>query len=87
MFEIINNLDMMFLSLLKENFKANGNYPRRIVFFRDGVSDGQFPTVTINFNLISKNLLIEKLNKKYFMPFTKFNIKLFNIFSNKIGTF
>ena len=32
--------------LLREYFKANGKFPQRIVFLRDGVSEGQFKTVS-----------------------------------------
>ncbi len=44
-YEIIHNLDSMVLSLLKEFFNVNKRYPKRIVFYRDGVSEGQFPLV------------------------------------------
>ena len=48
-YEMIHDLDKMVLSLLQENFQKNKAYPKRIVFYRDGVSEGQFPLV--NFHL------------------------------------
>lgn len=44
-YEMIHDLDKMAHSLLQEFFARNNTYPRRIVFFRDGVSEGQFPLV------------------------------------------
>ena len=35
----------MVYELLLEHFKALGKYPARIVFLRDGVSEGQFKQV------------------------------------------
>jgi eukaryotic translation initiation factor 2C len=42
--EVIVNLDGMVLSLLKQHIATNGR-PSRIIFFRDGVSSGQFSQV------------------------------------------
>ncbi len=45
-YEMIHDLDKMVKDLLYEHFIRNGNqYPKRIVFYRDGVSEGQFPLV------------------------------------------
>lgn len=45
-YEMIHDLDKMVKDLLNEHFIRNGNkYPQRIVFYRDGVSEGQFPLV------------------------------------------
>jgi hypothetical protein len=43
--ELIIDLRYMVHDLLKEYFKVNNRYPVRIVFLRDGVSEGQFKTV------------------------------------------
>ncbi|RMZ98199.1 Eukaryotic translation initiation factor 2C 2 [Brachionus plicatilis] len=45
-YEMIHNMDEMFFDLLNAFAKQNGNrYPKRIVFYRDGVSEGQFSLV------------------------------------------
>jgi eukaryotic translation initiation factor 2C len=44
-YEMIHDLNKMVLSLLTEYFRINKVYPKKIVFFRDGVSEGQFPLV------------------------------------------
>jgi eukaryotic translation initiation factor 2C len=46
--EMIQDIDVMFESLLRANFEANGRkeFPKRIVYFRDGVSEGQFDSVS-----------------------------------------
>ncbi len=44
-YEMIHDLDKMVKDLLYEHFIRNGKYPNRIVFYRDGVSEGQFPLV------------------------------------------
>lgn len=36
----------MVFELLQEYFKANNKFPKRIVFLRDGVSEGQFSKVS-----------------------------------------
>lgn len=54
--EIILDLDKAFLSLLNEFFAKHKTFPKRIIFFRDGVSEGQFNKVLVNFLTFSKNL-------------------------------
>jgi eukaryotic translation initiation factor 2C len=44
-YEMIHDLDKMFIDLLKVHHQKNGSFPTRIVFFRDGVSEGQFSLV------------------------------------------
>ena len=44
-YEMIHDLDKMFNSLLLEFQRVNKCFPHRLVFFRDGVSEGQFPLV------------------------------------------
>ena len=44
-YEMIHDLDKMVLSLLGEHFRINRAYPKKIVFYRDGVSEGQFSLV------------------------------------------
>ena len=45
-YEMIHDLDKMVKDLLNVHMKKNKNvFPQRIVFFRDGVSEGQFPLV------------------------------------------
>lgn len=43
--EMIDGLDEMVKNLLNEFKKRNGSLPRRIIVFRDGVSQGQFQQV------------------------------------------
>ena len=43
--ETIEKLDEMVISLLKAFRTKNGRLPQRILFYRDGVSEGQFRTV------------------------------------------
>jgi len=43
--EIIEAMDSMCTYVLKQFKEATGKYPKRILFFRDGVSEGQFTTV------------------------------------------
>lgn len=44
-YEIIHDLDKMVKSLLEEHFRINRQFPAKIVFYRDGVSEGQFGIV------------------------------------------
>ena len=44
-YEMIHDLDKMVYSLLGEYYRINKIFPKKIVFFRDGVSEGQFPLV------------------------------------------
>ena len=48
-YEMIHDLDKMVLSLLQAYFAKNNAYPKKIVFYRDGVSEGQFPLVNYYF--------------------------------------
>jgi eukaryotic translation initiation factor 2C len=43
--ELIYDLKSMVKELLEEFFKANKVFPHRLLFLRDGVSDGQFKQV------------------------------------------
>jgi eukaryotic translation initiation factor 2C len=43
--ELIYDLRKMVKPLLDEYFKKNQTYPKRLVFLRDGVSEGQFKKV------------------------------------------
>ena len=45
-YEMIHDLDKMVKSLLNEHFRKNNAFPKKIVFYRDGVSEGQFPIVS-----------------------------------------
>jgi eukaryotic translation initiation factor 2C len=47
-YEMIHDLDKMFISLLQQFFATNKTFPQRIVFFRDGVSEGQFSLVIMH---------------------------------------
>lgn len=40
-YEMIHDLHKMFFDLLHEFFNKNKMFPKKIVFFRDGVSEGQ----------------------------------------------
>lgn len=44
-YEMIHDLNKMAFSLLNEYYRINKVFPKKIVFFRDGVSEGQFPLV------------------------------------------
>ena len=44
-YELIHDLDKMVNSLLRAHFEKNKSYPKKIVFYRDGVSEGQFSLV------------------------------------------
>lgn len=47
--EIIKNLDEMVISLLKLFARSCGNrLPNKIIFYRDGVDDGQYQKVLDN---------------------------------------
>lgn len=43
--EIIVDLQVMAIELIKKYFKQTRNKPQRIVFYRDGVSEGQYAEV------------------------------------------
>lgn len=45
---MIDGLDIMLKDILEKFHKHNGEYPERIVIYRDGVSEGQFGHVTQN---------------------------------------
>jgi len=44
-YEMIHDLDKMFKSLLQSFFDLHKQFPKKIVFYRDGVSEGQFQLV------------------------------------------
>lgn len=44
-YEMIHDLDKMVIDLILENQKKNKTFPKRIIFYRDGVSEGQFSLV------------------------------------------
>ena len=44
-YEMIHDLDKMFNDLLHEYFRINKTFPKRLFFYRDGVSEGQFSLV------------------------------------------
>jgi eukaryotic translation initiation factor 2C len=44
-YEMIHDLDKMFKSLLQSFFNVHKQFPKKIVFYRDGVSEGQFQLV------------------------------------------
>ena len=51
-YEKIHNLDKMVRSLLEEHRERNQRFPDKLIFYRDGVSEGQFEDVNkfqINF--------------------------------------
>jgi len=43
--EVIEELEDMFFSALRHFLQVNGIGPKRVIFYRDGVSDGEFETV------------------------------------------
>ena len=44
-YELIHDLDKMVVDLILENQRRNRTFPSRIIFYRDGVSEGQFSLV------------------------------------------
>lgn len=62
--EIILDMENIFYDILMEYKNRNGYFPKRIVYFRDGVSEGQFKPVRIrisalyNISLHGKKILI-----------------------------
>ena len=52
-YEMIHDLDKMVVNLLHEHFQKNRTFPKKIVFYRDGVSDGQFPIVNFLVSFIN----------------------------------
>ncbi|KAI9217730.1 ribonuclease H-like domain-containing protein [Blastocladiella britannica] len=55
--EMIVHMKIMFATLLQSWFRINKGFPQRIVFYRDGVSEGQFQTVSqIEIRLIQEVL-------------------------------
>ena len=62
--EMIKKLDLMALELLKSYEAKNKRLPQRIIFYRDGVSEGQFQHVIDNeYPLMAK--AFHKLNPTY----------------------
>ena len=59
-YEMIHDLDKMVKSLIQEFFSINHTFPKRIVFYRDGVSDGQFGLVSISQTAVIENSSIIK---------------------------
>ncbi|KAN0130852.1 Piwi domain containing protein [Lactarius tabidus] len=43
--EVIEDLEQMFLDALRHFLNTNRRSPKRVIFYRDGVSDGEFQTV------------------------------------------
>src|SRR5437016_2731667 len=53
--ETIEELDLMVIDLLKTFRAKNGRLPERILFYRDGVSEGQFRKVMeVEVNMMRK---------------------------------
>ncbi|XP_015176453.1 PREDICTED: piwi-like protein 1 [Polistes dominula] len=44
--EIVDMLQICFISAIDEYKRRNGNYPNRIIVYRDGVGDGQIQVIT-----------------------------------------
>lgn len=62
-YEIIVDLGNMVKELLKAFYRSCGSKPRRILFYRDGVSEGQFKHVLKNeLNAIRGNYFISFLD-------------------------
>ena len=43
--EIVKHIDVMLIELMEQFKKANRDYPRNLIIFRDGISEGQFEKV------------------------------------------
>ena len=47
--EIIADLELLALAMLKQFYRSTGGVkPARIIFYRDGVSEGQFKQVMVS---------------------------------------
>lgn len=55
--ERIYDIEMMVIKLIETFGKNFNHYPKKILFLRDGVSDGQFQMVFKIFNLNSSYLI------------------------------
>ncbi|CAK9297293.1 unnamed protein product, partial [Gordionus sp. m RMFG-2023] len=62
--EIIENLSEMITILLKRFYKSTGAKPRKIIFYRDGVSEGQFLQV-LQFEVCAIQKACSMLEKDY----------------------
>ena len=62
--EIINDLAAMVKELLVEFYRATGHKPRKIIFYRDGVSEGQFNQVLV-YEVGAVQEACMKLEKEY----------------------
>jgi eukaryotic translation initiation factor 2C len=62
--EIINDLDLLVNEILGEYEKRNGELPQEIVFYRDGVSEGQFMYV-MDFEIRKIKLAFQSLAVGY----------------------
>jgi eukaryotic translation initiation factor 2C len=54
----------MVISLLQQFFAENKAYPKRLVFFRDGVSEGQFPIV-LRYEMNKMRQACQQIDKDY----------------------
>lgn len=63
-YEMIHDLDVMMLDLLQTYFSKNKTYPKKIVFYRDGVSEGQFSLV-LRHEINKIRLACQKINPAY----------------------
>ncbi len=77
-YEMIHDLDKMFISLLQQFFEENKTFPQKIVFFRDGVSEGQFSLVTLFFLLRLSFIKNYKLLKKKLFLLIKLFMEKYN---------
>ncbi|KAL3659245.1 hypothetical protein V7S43_015823 [Phytophthora oleae] len=67
--EQIINLKDMVVELLKQFYRQTRGKPDRIVFYRDGVSEGQFHMV-LNYEVTAIREACQKLEKDYLPPIT-----------------
>lgn len=76
--DIIKELSHMVKDLLMEFYKSTLYKPARIIFYRDGVSEGQFQQVSVNqifFILLFYSQMFRIFNKRSFS--VHFNLKAF----------
>ncbi|KAI1299311.1 Protein argonaute-2 [Halotydeus destructor] len=71
--EMITEIDVMILKIIKAYYKENKELPKHIIYYRDGISEGQFDTVlkeeVVRIENVCKTTVTEKLKlKEPYMP-------------------
>lgn len=79
--EMITDMKAIMTKALQDFFKLNNKYPLRIVFYRDGVSQGQFKTVQeieiLAIRAALHDMRLESINLTYIIVQKRHHIRLF----------